>query len=81
MNDLRTYLNNAKKAGRITFESDDPEVVMNKLELFAAEAAGHLPGGIRAGCLAMHSKLSGSVPKAKWLILMSGGLAPPVKTG
>ena len=26
MNDLRTYLNNAKKAGRITFESDDPEV-------------------------------------------------------
>ena len=50
MNDLRTYLNNAKKAGRITFESDNPEVVMNKLELFAADGIHLLNAGAALFC-------------------------------
>ncbi len=50
MNDFRTYLNNAKKAGRITFESDDPEVVMNKLELFAADGIHLLNAGAALFC-------------------------------
>ena len=45
------YLNKAKHIGRISFESDDPEVVMNKLELMADDDVHLLNAGAVFLCL------------------------------
>ena len=50
MRDFKTYLNKAKQVGRISFESDDPEVVMNKLELMADDGVHLLNAGAALFC-------------------------------
>ena len=50
MRDFKTYLNKAKHVGRISFESDDPEVVMNKLELMADDGVHMLNAGAALFC-------------------------------
>ena len=50
MRDFKTYLNKAKQVGRISFESDDPEVVMNKLELMTDDGVHLLNAGAALFC-------------------------------
>lgn len=50
MRDFKTYLNKAKQVGRISFESDNPEVVMNKLELMADDGVHLLNAGAALFC-------------------------------
>jgi len=48
--DFKSYLDKAKKVGRISFESDDPEVVLNKLELVADDGIHLLNAGAVLFC-------------------------------
>ena len=48
--DLKSYLKKAKAVGRIEFESDEPSVVMNKLELLAKDGFHLLNAGAVLFC-------------------------------
>ena len=48
--DFKSYLNKAKAAGRIEFESDEPEVVLNKLDLIAKDGVHLLNAGAALFC-------------------------------
>lgn len=48
--DFKTYMNRARDAGRITFESEDPAVVLDKLELLAEDGIHLLNAGAVLFC-------------------------------
>ena len=48
--DFRTYLNRAKEANRITFDSEEPAVVLEKLELLAEDGIHLLNAGAVLFC-------------------------------